>query len=1470
MRKKILSIVLTLCMLLGLFPFALGTAAYSTVENSGETWNQISTPDDLIALMNDSSLWTQNYVLTQDIDLSTYTGDLSQKPIGDNTQHFKGKFNGADFEIKGVNLVDNSTAEARFGFFGYIENAEIKNLTISGTITSSGTNYVGGLVGLTWSSATIENCVNNCDVTAENAARVGGIIGLVNVSEASNTVAITVRGCTNNGDISGKEMVGGIIGRIEVPSENDNLSVTVEDCENNGSVTGSATYVGGIIGISNIGTSGKAAAATSVITGCRNTGAVSGKQNVAGICGYLRAYVADRQTVSYCANYGEISAQRYLGGITGYTNSPVGGQTVTECMNAGTIIGTVSSAPSDAGGITGIAWQLHVTNCLNTGEIRGYANSSGIVGRVNGNTYSYTIASNYTSGTWSVPDETANAAAIVGETVTASKAMVAENNYYSAGAEDVNGTYVAPAAVALAASFPGLSTESWIFTTNGPELRAFHEHTADARAVSISDTQHQYTCTCNEYTGGTVENHAFNDQNTCTVCGYFKTDCTHANTKDVVTLAATCTATGLKNVVCATCNYTVKTNETVAIDPNNHAGKTLSIKYNSDSGKIEYVCDGCGAAVYSVVSPAADVYVKADSADPSGDQLPAETTGTSEAAAFGTFDMAMAYAAASVEAGNENVTLHLVGTVPLGAKYATPAYSGGTVTITGGTLHFSTTGSDRRFFMNGDVTFENMTFTAAATAGAFIFAQNHTLVLGEGIVMGNTETLTTASGFPSVNGVKLYVCGGFESTIPDGVTALDTNVTIRSGDYWFVGGWNRNVSSENVGSSKLTIGKTNPDDYLFINIFTPYSTGNGLISAASDATVIFDGDVDTRLLFVTTQNTGTANVPYTTNFVLKGDIGATMPTINNGLGMDLSATTTVKQQIINVYVDERVDTAVVDSYAFFGDGGTIAADSTLTTIGATVNRYTYAQYCTTALGGHFDTDNDNLCDECGASTLCTHSDTELVVVTPSTCTTAGTQNRVCKTCFKTVEENIAMELDPSNHEGHAWRYDAASASYKDVCTGCSTVLAEQQTAPVLYVDAATTVSALTGKDTNDGLTADTPLLTIDEAVKRLAVTGGTVMLADRYVIASNVNLPAYRSEITFTAIENANGTVGTGFVFSTHGVVFNLNGPTKFERIIFNGVSSSKNSSDSNYYNIPVFAAHWNNVTFGERLSTFGAIYFVAGANNPEASDDIQRNVTLTFGPTVAQNVKLSDESSAPVTFFDRIFLGDRNGVGTAANKNVTLNLSGTAASIWTSTTSGAIANAQTANCETTVNLTGSAKVQYIRSGDANTNERTAFIDNVTLNLKDNSTILSAIALRNVKHAALNISTAAEGRTEAISKQILIAVSANYSADGTETASLTYGSHSLSAATPLSIADIYEKTEDIIDECDWDAGVVTTQPTREEPGVRTYTCTTCSRTKTEEEPYVCTDHTTKELNETLWLEAILSNNTCVSSGKRIL
>lgn len=44
MRKKILSIVLTLCMLLGLFPFALGTAAYSTVENSGETWNQISTP----------------------------------------------------------------------------------------------------------------------------------------------------------------------------------------------------------------------------------------------------------------------------------------------------------------------------------------------------------------------------------------------------------------------------------------------------------------------------------------------------------------------------------------------------------------------------------------------------------------------------------------------------------------------------------------------------------------------------------------------------------------------------------------------------------------------------------------------------------------------------------------------------------------------------------------------------------------------------------------------------------------------------------------------------------------------------------------------------------------------------------------------------------------------------------------------------------------------------------------------------------------------------------------------------------------------------------------------------------------------------------------------------------------------------------------------------------------------------------
>ena len=88
MQKKVLSMILVLCMLLGLFPYTvLGTAA----ANSSAEYTVISTADELIALMGDSSRWSGNYRLGDNIDL---TGKTGQARIGDNTTAFTGIFDG--------------------------------------------------------------------------------------------------------------------------------------------------------------------------------------------------------------------------------------------------------------------------------------------------------------------------------------------------------------------------------------------------------------------------------------------------------------------------------------------------------------------------------------------------------------------------------------------------------------------------------------------------------------------------------------------------------------------------------------------------------------------------------------------------------------------------------------------------------------------------------------------------------------------------------------------------------------------------------------------------------------------------------------------------------------------------------------------------------------------------------------------------------------------------------------------------------------------------------------------------------------------------------------------------------------------------------------------------------------------------------------------------------------------------------
>lgn len=92
---------------------------------------------------------------------------------------FKGVFNGGGHTITNFNV----TTAAAFGFFGMLDNAVVKDLTIEGRMTASatGAGAVGVLAGAALSS-TVENVKVNADIDfkgtiAPDRFTVGGIAG---------------------------------------------------------------------------------------------------------------------------------------------------------------------------------------------------------------------------------------------------------------------------------------------------------------------------------------------------------------------------------------------------------------------------------------------------------------------------------------------------------------------------------------------------------------------------------------------------------------------------------------------------------------------------------------------------------------------------------------------------------------------------------------------------------------------------------------------------------------------------------------------------------------------------------------------------------------------------------------------------------------------------------------------------------------------------------------------------------------------------------------------------------------------------------------------------------------------------------------------------------------------------------------------------------------------------------------------
>ena len=140
-----------------------------------------------------------------------------------------------------------------------------------------------------------------------------------------------------------------------------NDSGTITGCYNTGTVSGSE-FVGGVCG--HISSNGK-------ITDCYNTGTVSGSSNVGGVCG-LNEFC----TITGCYNTGTVSSScGYVGGVCGRNENG----TITNCYNSGEVSGEYY-----VGGVCGLNMDGTITGCYNTGTVSGTGSSSQYIGGVCG------------------------------------------------------------------------------------------------------------------------------------------------------------------------------------------------------------------------------------------------------------------------------------------------------------------------------------------------------------------------------------------------------------------------------------------------------------------------------------------------------------------------------------------------------------------------------------------------------------------------------------------------------------------------------------------------------------------------------------------------------------------------------------------------------------------------------------------------------------------------------------------------------------------------------------------------------------------------------------------------------------------------------------------------------------------------------------------------------------------------------
>ncbi|WP_337578367.1 hypothetical protein [Prevotellamassilia timonensis] len=283
-----------------------GYYAFSKAGHLVWLYNQVQVYD---AVTNPSPIESIKCYLANDIslkavchpaDAANNVAEANWNPIGGENP-FKGIFDGNKHTVS--DLYINSSG-SNLGLFGYVDGAEIKNVTVQGNVTGfyeegneqSG-QYVGLVLGVGTTKSKLENCESRGSVTG--CSNVGGIAGLV----PQGTITLCTNRATVTGSGQSSKYIGGIVG----------YGKGLSFCANYADITAEGSSVGGLVGyvfpdINNEG-----------MSNCMNVGNVIGKQNVGGLAGEC---FAPQNTNNYSS--GRVEATNQCAGLLvgKYGNDP--------------------------------------------------------------------------------------------------------------------------------------------------------------------------------------------------------------------------------------------------------------------------------------------------------------------------------------------------------------------------------------------------------------------------------------------------------------------------------------------------------------------------------------------------------------------------------------------------------------------------------------------------------------------------------------------------------------------------------------------------------------------------------------------------------------------------------------------------------------------------------------------------------------------------------------------------------------------------------------------------------------------------------------------------------------------------------------------------------------------------------------------------------------------------------------------